>query len=392
MVNKDDQHTIKNKITNRDKVKNIKLNICSLGDPTNSKTWSGTPFNLYSELIKMNCLGRAFSSTPSTNRHELKLINLISNYYYRKSVDLGRGFLFRYLHANKVRKETENSNSNLTLHMGTLDLPFISLPKDQKHYLFCDSTWNLWSSYSTDMKGYSKKLLLDAEKFEKKTYDQLEHIFPISEYVKNNLIEHYKVNPNKITVVGTGLGVISPFYGKKNYSNGKILFAAKGRFDDKGGHLVLEAFKIALKSNPKLELSIVGQNEYEKNINLPNVKVYGYITVDELQEIFNDSSLFLMPAINEPWGLVYLEALVCKIPIIGLNRNSFPEISNYGSYGFGLEDVSPEKLAKIILNAFENPKQLEEMGQRSQEYCLNKYSWNNTVSKIIQTIEKQVNE
>lgn len=117
------------------------------------------------------------------------------------------------------------------------------------------------------------------------------------------------------------------------------------------------------------------------------MKAYGFIPIEELQDIFNNSSLFLMPAINEPWGLVYLEALACKMPIIGLNRNSFPEISEYGKYGFGLDNANPEELAKIILNAFDNPEQLKEMGQKAQEYCLNKFSWNNTVSKIIKTIE-----
>ena len=373
-------------------MKEIELNICSLGDPTSPSTWSGTPFNLYSELIKKKCLGIAFNSSPLLNKYEQKIINLINRYYYKNSVDLGRGFLYRYLRSKKVKKLTKSSSSKRTLHMGTLALPFYRLPKGQKHYLYCDTTWDLWSSCSTNMKGYSKKLLLDAEILEKKTYQQMDHIFPISEYVKNNLIKHYNIDSNKITVVGAGLGVIIPFYGKKNYSNGKILFAAKGRFEDKGGNLVLEAFKIALKSNPQLELSIVGQNDYTKKINLPNVKVYGFIAIEELQGIFNESSIFLMPAINEPWGLVYLEALACKTPIIGLNRNSFPEISDYGNFGFGLDDADPEKLAKIILNAIENPKRLEEMGQRAQEHLLNKYSWNNTVSRIMQTIENQSNE
>lgn len=370
----------------------IKLNISSLGDPTSPSTWSGTPFNIYSELIKINGLENTFNPSPILNKYERKIINLINKIYYKNSRDLGRGFLHRFLRSYKVKKLTKNSNSNRTLHMGTLGLPFYGLAKNQKHYLFCDSTWNLWSSYSTDMVGYSKKLLVDAEILEKKVYKQMNHIFPISEYVKNNLVHHYKIDPNKITVVGAGLGVIKPFYGKKNYSNGKILFAAKGRFEDKGGSLVLEAFKIALKSNPQLELSIVGQNDYTKNINLPNVKVYGFIPIEELQIIFNESSLFLMPAINEPWGLVYLEALACKTPIIGLNRNSFPEISDYGNFGFDLDDADPKKLSIILLNAFEDPQKLEEMGKRAQEHCLNKYSWKNTVATIINTIETQENE
>ena len=368
-------------------MKKIKLNLCSIGDPTNPKTWSGTPYNLYSELSKNEHLGKAFNSIALENNYKKILPKAISKFYYKNSIDIDRGFLFRYLNANKVKLETIISGTNSTLHTGTLDLPFLNFPKNQRHYLYCDSTWNLWLTNSTAIAKYSKKLLIDAEKLEKKSYQQMRHIFSISNYVKKNLIDHYGIHPDKITVVGTGLGVIKPYYGEKEYNNGKILFAAKERFEDKGGHLVLEAFRIALKSNPSLELSIVGQNEYTGKINLPNVKTFGFIPLEQLQSIFNTCSLFLMPALNEPWGLVYLEALACKMPIIGLNKNSFPEISDYGKYGFGLNDTNPEKLADVILNAFNNTDKLVEMGQTSQNYCLNKFTWQNTVAKIVQTIE-----
>ena len=368
-------------------MKKIKLNLCSVGDPTNPKTWSGTPYNLYSELSRNENLGRAFNSIAIENNYKKLIPKVISRLYYKKSIDIDRGFLFRYLNANKVKNETVFSGTNLTLHTGTLDLPFLKFPENQSHYLYCDSTWNLWLSNSTSIKKYSKKLLIDAEMLEKKSYQQMRHIFSISEYVKKNLTDHYGIDPNKITVVGTGLGVIKPYYGHKDYTNGKILFAAKERFEDKGGYLVLEAFKIASKSNPNLELTIVGQNEYTGKINLPNVKTFGYISLEKLQSIFNTSSLFLMPALNEPWGLVYLEALACKMPIIGLNKNSFPEISDYGKYGFGLDDTNPEKLAQVILNAFDNNDKLLKIGQKAQQYCLNKFTWQKTVAKIIQTIE-----
>jgi len=365
----------------------FKLNICSLGDPTNPQTWSGTPYNIYNELKKSDCLGNAFSSKAHLNKYLRKIINLSQKFYYKNSIDKDRGNLNRFLNANKTKRETEKSITNRTLHTGTLDLPFFNLPKNQKHYLFCDSTWNLWSSFSTGMNGYTKQMLKDAENLERRAYHQMEHIFPISEYVKDNLISHYGVNPEKITAVGTGLGVIEPFIGEKKYSNGKILFAAKGRFEDKGGNLVLEAFNKALKINPNIELIIVGQNEYTNRIKASNITTYGFITIEDLQSLFNECSLFLMPAINEPWGLVYLEALVCKMPIIGLNRNSFPEISANGKFGFGLDEPDSNKLCEILINAFSDAEKLKEMGELGQEYCLTNFTWNNTVTKIIKTIE-----
>jgi len=40
----------------------VKFNICSLGDPTDPKTWSGTPFHLYSELKRMDYLALALKN------------------------------------------------------------------------------------------------------------------------------------------------------------------------------------------------------------------------------------------------------------------------------------------------------------------------------------------
>jgi glycosyltransferase involved in cell wall biosynthesis len=368
-------------------VSSIKVNLCSIEDPTNPRTWSGTPFNLYKVLKEKDRLGSAFSTNAVKNKYLLLLVKTISQLYYNNSADINRGFITRFLNATKAGKKTNNSHSNLTLHTGTLDLPFYKLPKNQRHFLFCDSTWNLWSSNSTNRHKYSQKLSSAAERLEIKAYQQAEHIFPISDYVKQNLIAHYKVNPDKITVVGTGLGIIQPFYGEKDYANGKILFAAKGRFEDKGGPLVLQAFKIACKTNPALELTIVGQNDYTKEIDLPNVRVHGFIPIDQLQQIFNESSLFLMPAVNEPWGLVYLEALACKAPIVGLNRNSFPELSGYGKYGVGLEKADPEELANVILNLVSHPEKLAEMGKKGQEFCLNTFTWDNTVDRILNTLD-----
>jgi glycosyltransferase involved in cell wall biosynthesis len=362
------------------------INLCAIGDPTDPRTWSGTPYNLYSVLKQMNCLSSAFNSIAVENKKIQRFISLFSKLFYGTPIELNRGFLMRYLNAAKVKSLTARSNSRSTLHTGTLDLPFLIFPANQKHYLYCDFTWNL-AIQSPYLSSRIKKIK-SLEQLERRAFLQMEHIFPISEFVKENLISHYGIPEGKITVAGTGLGVIKPFFGQKEYTNHKILYAAKGLFKNKGGDLVLEAFQMAWRKNPSLELIIVGHNEYTHKIHIPNVITYGFIPDEELQSLFDECSLFLMPAIHEPWGLVYLEALACKMPIVGLNRNSFPEISGYGQYGFMLDDPNPAKLCDIILDAFAHPQLLAEIGEKGQRYCLEKYSWNHTLSKIIQTIKK----
>jgi glycosyltransferase involved in cell wall biosynthesis len=303
------------------------------------------------------------------------------------SENVERTFLLRSARAKNVSKIVNLSSGKSTLHFGILDLPFADPPRGQRHYIYCDATWDSWAKHSRTLRQTSLRVQRIAEYLEKKAFEQAQGIFTTSNYVKESLINHYLIPAEKVTVVGTGLGVIQPFYGRKEYQNAKILFAAKGRFNDKGGDLVLEAFEILRQRRQNIELTIVGQNNYTKKVQRPNVTSYGYLPVEKLQEIFNTHSLFVMPAPNEAWGLVYLEAMSCRMPIIGLNRNAFPEISGYGQYGFGLDEENPELLADIIIKAFDNPDVLNTMGQKGQVNSLNKYSWNKVVDKILKVVD-----
>jgi len=191
-----------------------------------------------------------------------------------------------------------------------------------------------------------------------------------------------------VTIVGMGVGKIRPFAGKKDYCNGHILFVAKQGVDGhKGGPLLCEAFKIAQEKIPDLKLVIVGGEEHRDLVNgIPNVTVTGYISWDELQQLYEKASLFAMPALYEPWGQVYVEALQCKTPILGLNRNSLPEITDGGKYGILIDEPTPQAVAEGIIWAFEHPEKLEQMALEGQTFCLDRYSWDSVAEKMCEVI------
>jgi glycosyltransferase involved in cell wall biosynthesis len=372
----------------------MKVNVASAQGPLNDiRTWSGTAKNLTDALNTINALEQCFEANTNSWLYK-SLKKLLAKTYGSFGKNKNLGILswkwLRNLSAESVRSFTDKSPSKHTLHLGTTSLPFLYTPTNQSHYLYTDGTWNLWSKYSSDQSTYSSKEIRAIDKLEKLAYHQVKHIFSISEYVKSNLIDHYNIPGHKITVVGTGTGIIKPFYGQKDYHNGKILFAAKGRFDDKGGQLVLKAFDIALTQNPNLNLTIVGQNEYTGVIDHPQIKTFGFISIDELQDIFNTHSLFLMPALNEPWGLVYIEAMLCRMPIMGLNRNSFPELSGYGEFGIGIDEPDPILLAQRMVDMMADPELMTSIGNKAQQSAVEKYNWNTTAGMIIDVINKDI--
>jgi glycosyltransferase involved in cell wall biosynthesis len=289
--------------------------------------------------------------------------------------------------AGHTEKACLQAGINIVLHTGSFDLPGAGKIGGLDRYLLCDSTWDLSSRYSTLIGCYSPQSERVSERLEREAYGAIRQFFPIAHYVKYNLISHYHIRPDAITVVGTGRGKIAPFHGTKNYASGPILLVAKDRFEDKGGALLLEGFRIASKRNPSLKLVLAGKAAAGVTIDgALNVTVAGHVSWEELQRLFETAALFAMPAYNEPWGLVYLEAMACKTPILGLARNSLPELTQEGRFGFLVERPDPQLLADAILKAAADPGRLAQMGAQAQDYCLNTFSWMHTARTILERI------
>jgi glycosyltransferase involved in cell wall biosynthesis len=110
--------------------------------------------------------------------------------------------------------------------------------------------------------------------------------------------------------------------------------------------------------------------------------VTGFVDEDDLQTLFDDARLFAMPALNEPWGLVYLEALATRTPILGLRRHAFPEISGNGRFGIIVEEANADAVGEALIAALADPARLERLGGDGQEHCLATYSWDHVAALI----------
>jgi glycosyltransferase involved in cell wall biosynthesis len=361
---------------------------CTFGDPLSPKTWSGTPAKICTILQEHNVLDGTINSNAFSNRINRKLISTLSSLYYQGSKEHYRGKIVTQARARYVDQLLASSKSDV-LHFGIDHLPLKRCSSNRNHYLYIDATWNITRKNLPHDQG-GDRLNQDIEESTQAIFDQMTHIFPIGEYLRDHIIEQYNIDPAKVTAVGTGRGSLQPYYGEVDYENPTVLYAAKWGFEYKGGDLVVEGFQLAHQQNPKLKLVLVGQDSYQQQFgHLPGVTTYGFTTFEQLQEIFNSAALFALPARLEPWGMAYLEALSCRTPLIGLNRYALPEMTQNGKYGFLMAEATPEAFAATLLKACEDPERLRKMGAEGQKYCLEKYTWEQTVETMLSVIEHQ---
>jgi glycosyltransferase involved in cell wall biosynthesis len=181
--------------------------------------------------------------------------------HFRYSEAIARGPAMRRYRARKLGRELERLGVDRVLHTGTLDMPFGPDPSGRVHYLFCDHTWHLSLEHRPDAGTYTAKAIRDFDELERSAYQACDHIFTFGEYVRQDLVTHYGIPAYRVTAVGSGMGRVEPYTGPKDYGNGRLLFIAKHLFSEKGGDLLVEGFKLAVKERPDLSLTIVGNEK-----------------------------------------------------------------------------------------------------------------------------------
>lgn len=357
------------------------------GNPLERRTWSGAPANLAGGLSRLGV------DVKGIHPHIGKLTKvgiaasdlLAGRGRARTGEQVLRSLAARRQLAARVSEEARSMGARHVLHCGTLDLlPQVDAGSDIRHYLYCDHTWALAAPYHVHAPYFTRRALEAFDQAERQSLDGVEHVFTFGRYVRDNLIAHYGLAPDRVTAVGSGMGSIEPWYGPKDYSQPKLLFVAKHLFQAKGGVLLVEAFRLARQRRPDLALTIVGDQRSRAHVeSVPGIELRDHLPWEELQRLYRDSVLLVQPMLNDPWGQVYLEAMVSRTPVMGLDRNGLPELVDGGRHGFLVERADPAALADAIVDALSDPGRLERMASVAQRHAVRTYSWDRVAEQVL---------
>jgi glycosyltransferase involved in cell wall biosynthesis len=355
------------------------------GDPLDPRTWSGAPKNLADALVRAGVVVDGIHARLGfTGKLKAAARNIVAGRGSPlRGEELLRSELSRRRLAVQVSRAVMETGARHVLHTSGWDLPPVDLAHGVKHYLYCDHTWALSRPHHAGSERYTPQMLNAYERLERQTFACLEHIFTFGAYVRDNLIGHYGIPASRVTAVGSGMGRIAPYMGSKDYAKPALLFVAKHYFKAKGGPLLVDAFRIAQARRPDLTLTIVGDARSRRYIPAnPAISFHAHLPWGELQQLYRQSTLLAQPMLNDPWGQVYLEALVSRTPVLGLRRHGLPEILADGRYGFLVDREDPRRLADAILDAVSDPRRLQRMAIAGQDHVLASYSWDSVAERM----------
>lgn len=104
-------------------------------------------------------------------------------------------------------------------------------------------------------------------------------------------------------------------------------------------------------------------------------------TKEELRELYSQSSVFVLPSIEDGFGLVMTEAMACGVPVIASTNTGGPDVIEEGRDGFVIPIRSAEALADRISFLADRPALAAEMGNAALRKSAN-YSWDSYGARI----------
>ncbi|HUT79665.1 MAG TPA: glycosyltransferase family 4 protein [Candidatus Bathyarchaeia archaeon] len=169
---------------------------------------------------------------------------------------------------------------------------------------------------------------------------------------------------------------------------------------EKGVNILLGAVNSVLKKKPKTKFVIAGEgwhrNELERITRelkiTHNVLFTGYIPDEDFLAYYNVADILVVPSTYEPFGIVALEGMATKTPIIVSDVGGLSEIVDHRWTGMKVPPENSTALAEIIIELLETKALREKIVTNAVEKLRHVYDWSIIADQTIILYKRIFNE
>lgn len=261
----------------------------------------------------------------------------------------------------------------------------------RRYVIYTDNTNMLSRRYYPPWAPLNDHQFQESDTLTRNLYRSAAFVFPKSNFVRQSLIEDYGCAPERVIAAGSGTNMIAPSLAEKDYTRQVALFVGTD-FERKGGSVLLQAWGEVHKQLPEAQLWIVGPRRPRT---LPRSDIYWLGKIRDrrlLQHCLQHATVFVLPSLFEPWGLVFQEAMGHGVPCIGTNHCAMPEFITPGMNGLLVPPGEPEPLATALIELLSNPQRAEEMGREGYRDVLNQHTWYHVASRMRPYLDQAIAE
>jgi len=126
------------------------------------------------------------------------------------------------------------------------------------------------------------------------------------------------------------------------------------------------------------------------------VQWLGFVADDELPTLYSAADLFILATRDVPekrsvegFGLAYLEAQSCGVPVVGTNTGGIPDAISHGDGGWLIKQDDVQDLTRIFTDLYNKPEDFRAMGIKARERVEREFTWEHYLNRFIAALAEE---
>jgi glycosyltransferase involved in cell wall biosynthesis len=235
------------------------------------------------------------------------------------------------------------------------------------------------------MNGITNILRYPAGSKWQKFISQNSYFIAMTKAIKKNYL-NVGISENRIFMIPNGVDLPDK-YERPRENNGKFIFVGNlYQQPAKGVDVLLKAWKIVIKEMPLVQLYIIGDgnlkayNDYARELGIAgNTHFLG--KQSKIHDYLKDSAVFILPSRREGMSNALLEAMSLALPSIVTDISGNQDLIQDKMNGILIPVEDSGAIAKAVMYAYNNPLELQAMGQEARKTIEVGYTFDSVAQK-----------
>jgi glycogen(starch) synthase len=231
-----------------------------------------------------------------------------------------------------------------------------------------------------------------------------------SQYMAGEVEAFFQVPVDKVDVIPNGVNAdafarwqgqdLSAFRAMYALPEEDIVFNVGRMVQEKGAGVLVEAVPRILSEYPRAKFVIAGSGSYVETLRhrawelgvAHKILFTGFIPDEDRDRLYCVASCAAFPSLYEPFGIVALQAMAARTPVVVSEVGGLAEVVKHAETGITVYPNNPESLAWGILHTLKRSDWAQQRAENAYRMVLEQYNWHVIAAQTAQTYQRVVKE
>lgn len=239
---------------------------------------------------------------------------------------------------------------------------------------------------------------------------EADHIIVCSKHMASEVQYFFQTQPDNVDVIPNGVDVaqlrngysqeeLTAFRAKFAEPDEQIVFTIARLVYEKGIHLLIEAIPQILDECPQARIIVAGKGPEADNLKqqahrlgvADRVRFIGFISDQKRNCLFKVADCAVFPSLYEPFGIVALEAMALRCPLVVSDIGGLAEVVKHAETGIKIYPNNVDSTAWGIVHALAHPDWTKKHTIKAYQAVIEEFNWTR-IAKLTKAVYNRIVE